>query len=177
MEDTIKIRCPRCSAMLKVKNVEGIEKKNLKCPVCGERSPFTQFKKVAPQKATEDLGTDITSGPVAESRSSQPGMLVNQASSERYQLVEGSNIIGREASTSQASVRFPSDLRQISREHAVIDVKLIPGKGYVHTLHLYKAGVNTTLLNGNELVYPEKIRLKDGDMLEFPGIKVCFKLN
>ena len=176
MPNIIEIRCPHCSAILRVKEVENIEKKNVRCNVCGEKSPFTQFTKVVHTKA-EESGTDYINQPVGESRSSEPGLLINSESGERFQLTEGCNIIGRGASSSQATIKLPTDLRQISREHAVIDVKLVPGKGYVHTFHLYKNEVNTTLLNGTELVYPEKIRLKDGDILDFPGIRICFKLK
>lgn len=43
-ESKLIIKCPFCGTPLSVKNIPGIEKKNLTCPVCKCKAPFTSFK-------------------------------------------------------------------------------------------------------------------------------------
>lgn len=174
MEDKIEIRCPHCSSAFKVRNVEGIERKAVKCPNCGEKSPFVRCKRVE-HDDRKDLGTDTSLVGQKKNSGYAVGKLVDTQTGASYQLQVGQNIIGREASSSQANVMLDTrGERRMSREHAVVDVKYVDGRGYVHSIGLYKQDVNPTLLNGTQLVYPEKIRMKDGDIVDFPGVRVRF---
>ena len=46
MDDIVKIKCPYCGSVLSVKNQIGIESKSVTCPICKQKSPFMDFKKV-----------------------------------------------------------------------------------------------------------------------------------
>ena len=170
------IKCPNCSASLKTANPDKLKGKIIKCPVCGEKAPFDSFLQATPKKEPPKVeGTNYTAVPKKKSTSNSIGLLVDTGSNARYPLEVGKNIIGREAATSQATVKLDTGgARLMSREHAVVEVKHIEGKGYNHTISLFKDGVNKTLINGLELVYPERLRLKDGDIIDFPGIRVRF---
>ena len=62
------------------------------------------------------------------------------------------------AAKSEAGIQiYTADSRAMSREHIVIDVKNVPGKGFVHTLSLYKEKVNPTFIGSEPLVYGDRI--------------------
>ena len=48
MDEIIQIKCPFDGAILSVKNQPGIETKNVTCPACKHKYPFTQYKRVGP---------------------------------------------------------------------------------------------------------------------------------
>lgn len=43
VEQFIRIKCPHCGAVLKVKQQLGLEKASLTCPVCKKKSPFSNY--------------------------------------------------------------------------------------------------------------------------------------
>lgn len=53
-DEIITIKCPYCSAVLKVRNCSGIENKYITCPVCQQRSLFRFYKRLSPFPGNED---------------------------------------------------------------------------------------------------------------------------
>lgn len=189
--DEIQIKCPFDGAILTVKNMPGIEKKNVSCPVCKNKYPFTQFKIVTPASAG-DADTDYSGfneektsyGPQVKSEDTQLGdknliigLLRIEGTGISYQLRPGRNIIGRKAEKSGADFRIDTgEKRKMSREHIVIDVKKVPSKGFVHYLSLFKEKVNKTFLGSEELLYGDCMVLNHGDLIRLPDAVLRFEM-
>ena len=190
MDDIIKIKCPYCGTVLSVKNQSGITSKSVTCPVCKQKSPFTDFKKVIDKdndeqtqypdendkkssyKASSDPGTDISSG-----LNFTLGKLRVLPSGPSFQLRLGKNIIGRNASNSSADFQIPVESsKRLSREHLIIEIKKVQGKGFVHYASLCKQKVNKTLIGNELLEFGDCIVLNDGDIIKLPDINVKFEI-
>ena len=177
----IKIKCPCCGAVLAVKVQPGSESKKLTCPVCKESSPFKLYKQVsgnAQKEHTEYPGMDKGGNTKAKGmQNCSAGRLKVQSVSVPFDLKPGVNIIGRKASVSSANIQIPvMTSNRMSREHLVIEVKNVPGKGTVHYASLYKEKVNDTFINKERLEYGDCIILKDGDILELPEASKKFEI-
>lgn len=186
----LKIKCPCCGVVLTVKNQPGIEQKSITCPVCKETSPFGSFKQPVMNKAQ----VEHTQYP---SDKQHPGSHeethVNQAQNEPnftlgelfvegsqlppFRLKAGRNVIGRKATASSADLQIPVlEGNRMSREHLVIEVKKIPGKGFVHYASLYKEKVNATSINDIRLEFGDSVILQHGDTLRLPDVTLRFEI-
>lgn len=184
----IKIKCPCCGAILAVKSSPGIETKKITCPVCRESSPFTEYRQVVerPEQNEHTRYPDEEATRPAYGEDTDLGGGLNFVPGELhvvsgnvpvFRLKPGRNVIGREASASSADIRIPTpDSNRMSREHMVIEVKKMPGKGYVHYASLYKQRVNDTRINGERLEYGDCIVLHDGDTLRLPDAVLRFEI-
>lgn len=189
MDDIIKIKCPYCGAVLSVKNQAGIESKSVTCPICKQKSPFKDFKKIIENpndertqypgddektsyKTSSDPGTDIGTG-----LNFTLGKLRVMPSGPSFQLKPGKNIIGRQASKSIADYQIPTDpSKRMSREHLIIDIKKVPGKGFVHYASLYKERINPTFIGSEQLEYGDCVILNHGDIIKLPDVNVKFEI-
>ena len=122
MDEIIKIKCPYCGAVLSVKNQAGIETKSVTCPICKQKSPFKDFKKVVDKgndektqypgddektsyrTSSDEGGTDIGTG-----LNFTLGKLRVIPSGPSFQLKPGKNIIGRRATQSTADFQIPME--------------------------------------------------------------------
>ncbi len=171
MEDIIRISCPVCGSVLVVKNSSDNAFKEVTCPVCKKRSPYASFRIVL-----TDANEDHTEYPTAYCDTGNIiGSLVSQALSSRWQLHEGRNVVGREAQSSHAQIRLPCTDRRMSREHLVIEVSRVEGKGFVHCASLTKEQVNPTYVGSVLLEYGDKIVLHHNDVIKLPGIELRFE--
>ena len=179
--DIITVRCPHCSARLAVRNHPGIENRSITCLACGERSPFGKFIRVASpvQPAHPEEHTHYQTDTPAAGEAQQPlsiGVLKlnNQVA---FRLKPGKNIIGRKAAGSSATIQIPTgENMRMSREHLVIEVKRVAGKGFVHYTSLYKEKCNATLVNGALLEPGDCIVLQQGDVIQLPDVTLRFDL-
>lgn len=177
--ETLDVKCPWCSAVLRIKPAPGMESKNLTCPNCKHTSPFIQFKRVIP--AEEE---SVTCLPGPEGNNLFPskenliiGRLIIPLTGISYQLLPGKNIIGRKASTSKANFQIETeDNKRMSREHLIIEVKRIPSTGFTHLVSLDKERVNKTFINSTELLWGDTLILQHGDIIKLPDIDLRFEL-
>lgn len=187
MEIVVKIKCPNCGAVLAVKKTAGIEGKNLACPVCKENSPFSSFKQIIDKKQEDHTeypdGESPSCGSEEQthtkvSENYNLGQLTMVSSSEPlFRLKVGKNIIGRKANASTADLQIPTnESKRLSREHLVIEVKKMPGKGFVHFASLYKLKSNATFINNDRLEYGDCIVLQHGDVLKLPDVSIKFEI-
>lgn len=187
MDEIIQIKCPFDGAVLSVKNQPGIESKNVTCPICKHKYPFTQFKRITPNDGHTPDGVEEntrysysdTSG--EETNFGQMnftlGKLKILGGNGSYQLKPGKNIIGRKAQKSEANFQIDTgEKRAMSREHIVIDVKKVPGKGFVHYISLFKEKVNKTYIGNELLVYGDCIVLAHGDVIKLPDANLKFEI-
>ena len=189
MDNIIKIKCPYCGAVLSVKEQVGIESMSVTCPICKQKSPFKNYSKVVDKineehtqypgdeektsyRTSSDPGTDIGTG-----LNFTLGTLRILPSGPSFQLKSGKNIIGRCAAHSSADFQIPMEgSKRLSREHLVIEVKKVPGKGFVHYASLYKQKVNKTYIGNELLEYGDCIVLNHGDIIKLPDVNVKFEI-
>lgn len=187
MDEIIQIKCPFDGALLSVKNQPGIETKNVTCPICKHTYPFSQFKRVVSNAAQNEPPTEYpdpetpteikTGNTVYGDINLTIGTLTLPGTDITYQLKPGRNVIGRKATKSAADFQIPTgDKRSMSREHIVIEVKKVPGKGFVHCLSLYKEAVNETFVGSEPLVFGDCIVLGDGDIINLPDASLKFEI-
>lgn len=190
MSDILKIQCPFCTTLLSVANQPGIETKSLTCPVCKQKSPFTSFKRVNVGTNTSDPKTEYpgddpkTDYAYREEKSTEfpqmnftIGKVTVMDTRISYQLRPGRNVIGRKASKSEADFQIDTaEKRMMSREHIVIDVKKVPGKGLVHYVSLFKERVNETRIGNEPLFYGDCVILKHGDLIRLPDATLKFEI-
>ncbi len=174
--EIIQIKCPNCGAKLRAKMVEGIEKKSPICPVCKEKSPFNDYIKVSPNanEGATDYGAITKS-----SNANEIGQLrvVGDPENKVYKLKEGKNIVGRKATTTNATLQLemPAGGNRVSREHFIINVNPISPHTYRHSISLYKQQVNETFVGDIELEYGICLVLKHGDLIRIPGMTLRFE--
>lgn len=190
MNEILKIKCPFCGAVLSVKNQPGIEGKSVKCPVCAHKYPFTEFKKVSQMSSDDDPGTDYpgsggnkAGGQVNDESTSYGqedftlGCLSIPGTGISFRLRPGRNVIGRKATHSSADFQIDTGGdRSMSREHIVIDVKIVPKKGFVHYVSLFKEKVNKTYIGHEPLLYGDCMVLNHGDVVKLPGTTLKFEI-
>lgn len=188
MDEIIQIKCPFDGAILSVRKQPGIETKNVTCPICKHKYPFTQFKRV--YSAPDNDETDYRRGAVCQNNNCeekteirQPvnfslGKVVLVGSGLSFQLRPGRNVIGRRGQKSVADFQIDTaEGRAMSREHVVIDVKRLSGKGFVHYISLYKEKVNKTFIGNEPLLYGDCIVLNDGDVIKLPDATLRFEIS
>ena len=183
--EVLKIKCPCCGALLAVKKQPGIENKRVKCPICKESSPFMAFKKAvsSPYEHIVKAGNEertVYEVPYSRDlhmRSMVIGSLWGMKGANLcFHLHPGKNVVGRKASVSTAEFQIPTEKNSLSREHLVIDVRSVPGKGYVHYLSLYKEKCNETFLNDERLEYGDSVVLRSGDIIKMPEVELRFDI-
>lgn len=183
MEEIIQIKCPFDGAVLSVKNVPGIETKNVTCPICKHKYPFTEFKKVVPESAKKDVDTEYPGGEEPTQYTEihtelpQKNNIIGQlrVNGKTFNLKLGRNVVGRKGADSGSSIQLETNgNRRMSREHIVIDVKDVPGKGITHYLSLFKEKVNPTFVGAEKLLYGDCVVLANGDIIHLPDMDVKF---
>jgi hypothetical protein len=189
MDEIIKIKCPFDGAVLSVKKQAGMETKNVTCPVCKHKYPFTAFRLMA-NVPKEDLATlypDASEHTEYEAESFDAkgmnssnltlGKLIVVGTSTTYQLIPGRNVVGRKGRQSVADFQIDTaGDHSMSRQHILVEVKKVPMKGFVHYLSLVKEKVNPTYFGDEPLLYGDKIILHDGDQIRLPGATLKFVL-
>lgn len=188
MEDIIKIKCPYCGAVLSVKNQAGIETKSVTCPICKQKSPFKDFKRINDQtdertqypdddERTSYQGNTERGTAYEQGSNFTLGKLKVMPSGPSYQLRVGKNVIGRQASQSAANFQIPTEgSKRMSREHLIIEIKKVPGKGFVHYASLCKQKANDTFIGVELLEYGDCMVLNHGDIIKLPDVNVKFEL-
>ncbi len=184
--ETIKIKCPCCGGVLMVKKVSGIENKKIKCPVCNIESHYKAYKLILEKHFEEHTqyhgGEEHTSYAEKMSVTSNLNLIIGRVKLtsspySSYQLKFGRNVIGRKATASTSDFQIcTNDEKRMSREHLVIEVKKVPGKGFVHYVSLYKEKVNETFVKDEKLVFGETLILTHGDIIKLPDANLLFEL-
>lgn len=185
----IKIKCPYCGAILAVKKTAGMETKSLTCPVCKESSPYTTFKQIVDKKQEEHTQYPDGHSPAGSSNEpthtqvdETPNYTLGQLkgidlNTQMFRLKVGKNIIGRKATASTADSQISTgESKRLSREHLIIEVKKVPGRGFVHFASLYKMKSNATFINDEQLEYGDCVVLQHGDILKLPDVSLKFEI-
>lgn len=193
MDEILKIKCPFCGSKLSVKNIQGIEKKYVTCPVCKNKYLFTQYK-IINNKVNrgyndpymEHLGTSELTIPfrgvqseniISNKKDQMIGRLHLVGTNVYFQLKNGTNIIGRHSKSPNADFLIDTgNKRLMSRQHLRIDVVSVNGC-IIHRLSLFKPNVNKTSLNNQEIVYGDCLILSEGDVINLPDATLKFEMQ
>ena len=183
------IKCPHCGKLLLIKQQITDFSKIITCPVCKESSALSNFRIIEPanqpksdhtQYGPQGGSTEIGGHGAGSQGSTTIGTVtVMGTGNEQHKLRLGKNIVGRawEGNTrTDIQIPTPGKLR-MSREHLVIEVKEVHGKGTVHYASLYKQQVNTTYVNDEQVSYNDCIILKDGDIIHLPDADLKFTIK
>lgn len=185
MEDTIKIKCPFCGCILIVKNQHDIESKFVTCPNCKRKSAFTNYKTILAPSEDHTIYPQQNDGLKGKSCSENTqfcsgenlivGCVIVNGKSVRLKV--GKNIIGRKAVQSAATIQIPNESKRMSREHLMIEVRRVPGKGFVHYASLCKERTNDTFIGNDRLEYGDCVILCDGDVIKLPDASLRFEMD
>lgn len=181
----IKIKCPTCGKILRVADSPKIDNSTFTCPVCKEKHKVGNCQRyVEPPKqkiVSEETQYGFASSSSADTDATQYigaptpaaiGYLLDGAG-RKYQLSSGINTVGRKGTTSKATVQIEVDNNFMSRNHAIIEVKVAGGQ----TLHIIRndANKNPSYLNGKIIEADDQLILNDGDRLKFGKTELTFK--
>ena len=182
MENILKLKCPNCGGRLSVKLRTQNPEVNIPCPICKISSSLKSYIQITEQKEQEhteypqedktQVGTQVANYVIGQ-------LKVQKSALSPLALKMGRNIIGRKAKSSTADIQIPLLLNgrsRMSREHLIVDVDKVPGRGIIHFLSLYKSGVNDTYLNGVKLSCVDRIILKQGDVITLPEVELVFEI-
>ena len=180
-QNIIKIKCPFCGTVFSVQDVPGLYAKSTTCPVCKQKSAIKDFKRVADRQAekteyptnghvseekTEYAPTDNDKTQVGKSPFDNLvlGQLKVLPSGPSFQLRPGQNVVGRKVvNPPHADFQIPTVVNRMSRQHLLVEVKKVPGKGFVHYVSLYGQRANATFVGNNQLEVGDCVVLNDGD--------------
>ena len=105
------------------------------------------------------------------------GLLKVIQAGHRLQLNPGQNIIGRKVQNPpHADIEIEAPTNRMSRQHLIIDVRMEPGKGYVHYVSLYKERVNPTSVDDTPLNYGDRLTLESGSIIHLPDVDLRFEI-
>ena len=185
MAGMINIKCPYCSAMLKVQNQPGLENAYITCPVCGRKSSFRDFKKMNVPTGDEDE-TITSKGKKTASCDNEDETVKNTGGLQAIgsllmpngrseQLHIGVNTIGRESHSTLAEITFPDthNSKKSSRNHSKIEVIRQSNGACKHVLYNWQ-NRNPTYVNGDVVEQGDRIILHNGDTIRFADVSVRF---
>ena len=194
------VECPGCKKKLQVGNPNNVEIRIIHCPNCKTPLKVKFFPQQEPLEARtclpprqqpanngatqlvsgNDGATQLTSG---RGGTTQLASLPKAQTSAKlmfggvsYYLKEGQNIVGRKASSSQATVQIETADRYMSRQHCSITVTTLPDGSKKAVLSNYQ-NKNLTTIDGQEIGNSDAIRLTDGNNITMGHTTVSFKLS
>ncbi|MBO4315922.1 MAG: FHA domain-containing protein [Prevotella sp.] len=172
MSSTVRVKCPKCSALLEVKNASDEGVKTIRCPKCGSTLQVRfGANKVAgrpsPQSLDDGLGVETQFG----GEQSTSACLVCEG--VMYELHEGQNVVGRSSSKSQADIQLPTGDVYMSRSHANILV-VKTGSGRLKCILSNGNNKNPIYVNDVKLEASDEVVLAEGDELKMGNTLVTF---
>lgn len=194
-----RVKCPKCGVILEVKNSNNEVEKLVTCPKCKTRlkvkfpphqEPIEAPTVYGTPKPATDGATQLGAGGGAtvlggvqngstqlvmpsQNSAINPHLLYDGKS---YSLLEGKNIVGRKAQTSQATVQIETADRYMSRQHCCITITSLPDGTQKAVLSNYQ-NKNQTTIDGQEINTGDEIRLTEGDSITMGHTTVIYKLS
>ena len=168
----IPVKCPHCRTGLKVDETKiprGIA--SFKCPQCKHDIPVSYLT----GRAADDGSETVLIRPVDKRQGQITVFAAFDTPEQAFPLAEGTFIIGRKSSTSEAAIAIETTDRTMSRNHARIEVKKDRRGNLIHTLADCQSK-NHTLYNGARLGPGETVVLKDNDELRLGRTLLRFNL-
>lgn len=201
--EKITIICPQCKKKTRVPNI-GLPTRGVTCANCKYKGSLMLFQIVntsqpaqpaASIKSSPASGATLIEQPrVAERRPAMPpprngatiietpqaepvpaiGYLQVASTNQKYTLSQGTNIIGRQHPTSQATIQIATNDGYMSRQHMKIDV-FPAGNKLEHRLSDNNS-TNKVTLNGKQLNPGDIIILRPGDKITIGHTDLLFMI-
>jgi len=196
---TKRIICPKCRAVLDVKNSQNETVKQITCPSCKtvlqvkfqpQQEPIEAPTYYAPPKQpatdcgetqlADNSGETVLGGGLNGATQlytpTQKATAKLTYEGKDYPLKEGQNIVGRQGTTSKATVQIETADRYMSRQHCSITVTTLPDGTKKAVLSNYQ-NKNLTTIDGQLIETGDAIRLTDGNSITMGHTTVTFKLS
>ena len=161
-----RITCPKCGAVLDVKNTTGVASKVIGCPRCGAHLKVVfrqEVEEAHTVMAGEEPAADGGSTMMAPAPQKQK-VYALKVGQELYRLADGMNTIGRRAPSSHATVQIHTESHALSRNHAQIEVVRYDG-GISRVRISNWQNKNITTVNGRQIGEGDVLLLKPGDQV------------
>lgn len=180
---TKRIKCPNCGVVLDVKNSKDEAVKLITCPQCGV-TLRVKFPAVQQPKQPLDAETFIatkkpqqqSSDTVLAKKKTQSGKKpVLSFLGRQYSLFIGENIVGRQASTSNASLQIATNDHYMSRHHAKITITRLSDGTIKAVIRNYQ-NKNATMVDGMRLNDDDAVVLQPGSQIVMGGTTVTFNI-
>lgn len=180
------IKCPKCKATLSVKfkKQEPLEAHTYLAPgkANNGETQYAGFKNDGETQLGKPINDGETQlGGYSNSGETQIMSKVTPSKSaylkvngKSYPLRLGTNIIGRKATTSQATVQIDTPDRYMSRQHSKIVVSKLPN-GRLKSVLSNDHNKNISTIDGQDLLQGEQIVLEDGDQIVMGKTTVIYK--
>lgn len=201
--ETKRIKCPSCGVLLDVRNSQNEAVKIISCPQCKARLRVVfshlQQQVTPPQSSGETQYVGKSDGVTQyvnrdngatryvgrhfspsqsddtiladKKKEVTPGYLLYGG--QKYPLGFGNNVIGRKATTSQATVQIATDDRYMSRQHLAIQViKASTDKVRVVVSNYYNK--NASYVNGQLLNEGDQLILSEGSIIKMGNTTVVY---
>lgn len=156
------IVCPECCQQLSFNEVPGYQNMVVECPKCHFKANASVYQSGAHARGAQGADEMPTQLVMPPKSAADLGQFRVVGTSEIQWFKEGSNVIGRRASTSTADIKISND-PYMSRQHVLIDV-IKTDNGYEHRL-IEINSKNIVKLNGREIQRGDILKLKFGDTL------------
>lgn len=199
--ETKRIKCPSCGVLLDVRNSQNEAVKMITCPQCKAQLKvmFSQQHAATPQSfgETEYVGnsngetqyvnrdngeTRYVGHSSSPSQSDEtilagkkeevtPGYLLYGG--QKYPLGFGNNVIGRKATTSQATVQIATNDRYMSRQHLAIQVCKVSTDNVRVVVSNYH-NKNASYVNGELLNEGDQLVLTEGSIIKMGNTTVVY---
>lgn len=171
--ETKRIKCPGCGVLLDVRNSQNETVKMITCPQCKSqlRVNFPQNNGETQYVGSFPSNGDDTVYMGRQQAAVSPGYLVYGAQS--YPLQLGMNVVGRKASTSQATVQIATDDRYMSRQHLNIHVNKVTEEK-VRVVVSNEHNKNATYVNGQLLDEGDQLVITDGSTIKMGNTTVTY---
>ena len=118
---------------------------------------------------------------VQSSENNTLGRLQMLPAGPSYQLKLGRNVVGRKCEKPPyADFMLPTNSNRMSRQHLMIEVRKIQGKGFMHYASLCGQKANATFVGDNRLEVGDCLVLNDGDIIrlpDMPDVRVKFEIT
>ena len=199
--ETKRIKCPSCGVLLDVRNSQNEAVKMITCPQCKTqlRVMFSQQHAATPQSFGEpqyvsnsdgetqyvnrDNGATRYVGRHSSASQSDETLLAGKKEEvtpgyllyggQKYPLEFDNNVIGRKATTSQATVQIATDDRYMSRQHLTIQVFKVP-TGNVRVVASNYHNKNASYVNGQLLNEGDQLVLTEGSIIKMGNTTVVY---
>ena len=179
-----RITCPKCKAVLDVKNPKSRPVKIITCPTCGVKirvkfgvaeasvSDMSNYSTVlGQQEAMPQADASTVLGQQEPLHAKHYRLRVG---GDTYTLADGMNTIGRSIKKDVVSIRIITESLKISRCHARIDVVRRSDGTASLTLSNWE-NKNSTRVNGVELKADEHRALKPGDQIRMGDVQMTLE--
>jgi Zn ribbon nucleic-acid-binding protein len=171
------VKCPSCEVVLEVKNSKNEEVKIINCPQCGTalRVRFPKQTNEAMDAETHIAGVNRGSETIIANVKNASGKAVIVCEGKRYELREGSQIVGRKANTLMADVQLDVADRYMSRLNGIINVRKAGGQLLVSIAN--HKNQNPIKVGMVQLQPGDEIILNDGDVFTMGKTTMTLKIE